>query len=132
MRRRPRHGTYCATVGLINRSGARLRQACPPARAYHRPSIGLSLRHPVGPQRRCLYPSRLSTRIHMRVRRSWSRRCTNSRPIATPPLLGVASLHAVIFAILAHRHPRLSLCGLLRHGLPRPLRAWSLPLPRLL
>jgi hypothetical protein len=129
---RPCHGAYCATIGLINRSGARLRQACPRARAYHRSSIGLPLRHPFRLQRHRLGPSRLPTRIPRHVRRSWSRRCTDPRPAATPPLLGVASLHAVIFIVPAHRRPRLSLCGLLQHGLPRPLRAWSSPLPRLL
>jgi hypothetical protein len=38
-----------ATVGLINRSGACLRQVRPRARAYHRSSIGLPLRRPFGP-----------------------------------------------------------------------------------
>jgi hypothetical protein len=38
-----------ATVGLINRSGARLRQVRPRARDYHRSSIGLPLRRPFGP-----------------------------------------------------------------------------------
>jgi hypothetical protein len=42
-------GAYIATVGLINRSDARLRQVRPRARAYHRSSIGLSLRRPFGP-----------------------------------------------------------------------------------
>jgi hypothetical protein len=37
-----------AAVGLINRSGARLRQVRPRARAYHRSSIGLPLRRPFG------------------------------------------------------------------------------------
>jgi hypothetical protein len=38
-----------AAVGLINRSGARLRQVRPQGRAYHRSSIGLPLRRPFGP-----------------------------------------------------------------------------------
>jgi hypothetical protein len=36
-------------VGLMNRSGARLRQVRPRARAYHRSSIGLPLHRPFGP-----------------------------------------------------------------------------------
>jgi hypothetical protein len=45
MRRRQRH-PYVDAMGLINRPSAFLRQA----RANHRPSIGLSLCHPFGPQ----------------------------------------------------------------------------------
>jgi hypothetical protein len=38
-----------AAISLINRSGARLRQVRPRARAYHRSSIGLPLCRPFGP-----------------------------------------------------------------------------------
>jgi hypothetical protein len=42
-------GVYNATVSLINRSDARLRQVCPRACIYHRSSIGLPLRRPFRP-----------------------------------------------------------------------------------
>jgi hypothetical protein len=83
---RPRHGVSCASIGLINRSSARLCQSRPRVRAYRRSSIGLPLHRPFGPQRR-----RLPTRLPRRVCRWWPRRCTNSRPAATPLLRGVAS-----------------------------------------
>jgi hypothetical protein len=43
------------TAFPINRSSTRLCQARPRARAYYRPSIGLPLHRPFGPQRRCLW-----------------------------------------------------------------------------
>jgi hypothetical protein len=55
-----------------------------------------------------------------RVRRWWSRHCTDLCPIGTPTLHGVASLHMVILAIPANRHPRLSPHWLPWHGSPRP------------
>jgi hypothetical protein len=85
-RRRPCHGVPCASIGLINRSSARLRQARPRARAYRRPSIGLPLHRLFGPQRR----RRLPTRLPRRVRSWWSRCSIDSRPAATLPLRGVA------------------------------------------
>jgi hypothetical protein len=67
-RRRPRHGMSCASIGLINRSSARLHQACPRACAYRRPSIGLPLCRPFGPQRRRLWSkpptSNMSSKAH--------------------------------------------------------------------
>jgi hypothetical protein len=49
------HGMTCASISLINRSSARLRQSRPRARAYRRPSIGLPLRCPFRPQRRYVW-----------------------------------------------------------------------------
>jgi hypothetical protein len=85
-------------VGLINRSGARLRRVRPRAHVFHRSSIGL----------RCVAPSgrsvaafgrrrRLPTCLLRHVRCWWfSRRCIDSRPAATPSHRVVASLHTVI------------------------------------
>jgi hypothetical protein len=71
----------------------------------------LPLRPPSGRNIAALGPSyRLPTRLSRRVRCWWSRRCTDSRPVAL--------LCAVIFVVPAHRHPRLQ---------PRHLpRRWSL------
>jgi hypothetical protein len=63
---------------------------------------------------------RLPMHLPRRVCRWWSRRCTDLRPIGTPTLHGVASLHMVILAIPANRHPRLSPHCLSWHGSPRP------------
>ena len=77
-RRRPRHGATSAFVGLINRPRARLRQAHPGARAYHRSSIGLPLRRPIGPQRRRLWSTLpASNAPSWRLRRRWP-------PVAAP------------------------------------------------
>jgi hypothetical protein len=92
VRRRPCHDAYCAAVDLINRYGARLRQACPRARVYHRPSIGLPLHPPLGRRAAAFGPChRLPTRLPRYVCRWWSSRCTNSRPATTPPLQGTHS-----------------------------------------
>jgi hypothetical protein len=61
---------------------------------------------------------RLPTCLSRHVRCWWSRRCTDSRPTATSPLRGVASLHAVIFVVPAHRRPRLLPRRLPRRGSP--------------
>jgi hypothetical protein len=113
------HGVYYAAVGLINRSGARLRQARPRARVYHRPSIGLLLHRSFGPQRRRLWSKPPASNAR-RVRCWWSCRCIYSRPVALLP--------AVIFAIPVHRHPRLQPRRLPRcrsptsaHGLRQPV-----------
>jgi hypothetical protein len=62
------------------------------ARAYRRPSIGLPLCCPFGRSVAAFrLRHRLPTRLPRRIRRWWSRRCTDSCPAATPPLWGLAS-----------------------------------------
>jgi hypothetical protein len=118
--RRPRHGAYRAAVGLINRPRARLRQARPRARAYHRLSIGLPLRRPFGSQRRRLWFPLLSNDAPSEARTSLvaSRRCTDSRPAATPAPQAVASPHAVTFAVPRASTSEATTAPPLRRGSP--------------
>jgi hypothetical protein len=91
--------------------------------------------HPSGRSAAAFGPShRLPTRLPRRVHCLWSRRCTESRPTATLPTSGHSVLYAVIFAVPAHRCPRLSPRRLTRRGSPRPCKVFlnRRVLPRLL
>jgi hypothetical protein len=114
---------------------AHRRQACPRARAYRRPSIGLLLRRPSGRSAAAYGPSRqLPMRLPRRIHSWWSRRCIDSRPAAMLPLRGVASC-----ARSSSLSPRTDIPGYRRadsHGAGRHIRARSSSscqvLPRLL
>jgi hypothetical protein len=83
---------------------------------------------PSGRSAAALGPSRrLPMHLPRHARLLCSHCCIDSRLAATPPLRGVASLHAVIFAVPAHRRPRRSSHRLPWRGSPRPCKVFIKP-----
>jgi hypothetical protein len=128
LRRHPRHGAYYVAIGLINQSSARLRKERLRARVTADRASGCCYVAPSGRSTVAFGPRhQLLTCLPRRVHRWWLRRCIDSRPAATSPLRGIAWLHAVIFAVSAHRCLRLSPRRLPRCGSPCPRKVFVKP-----